>query len=236
MSTPAGPNTHIYVNGYELTTFLRNAKVTHSLDSVDDTTYGKTAHTHAATLRDGMMTAEGNYAGAAGEVDERLNAAMIAGSAAIPSVILFNGSAAGSLGRGFLATDTGYDINAPVDGIVAISATLQGSGGVDRVTVLHAPTAEVTADDGPAVDNVDPTTGGLVGYLQVLAIAGGNCTVKVQDSDDNISYADLITFGVVSVANVAERAAALGTVERYTRWSISGTFTSVTFLLAVGRG
>lgn len=73
-------------------------------------------------------------------------------------------------------------------------------------------------------------------YLHVFAFAGTSCTIKVQDSADNVTFADLAgaAFTAVTAAPTAQRLATgrAATTRRYLRVATSGTFTSITF--AVG--
>jgi hypothetical protein len=59
----------------------------------------------------------------------------------------------------------------------------------------------------------------------------------VNHSSDNFvgNNVALLTFPAITAARVGHRVEATGTVNRYTRWVVAGTFTSITFQLAWGR-
>lgn len=84
-----------------------------------------------------------------------------------------------------------------------------------------------TASDNWGAGNA-PSTGGAVGYLAVTALdldGGTALQVTIRDSDDDITFADLIAFTAVAAAPAAERKTVAGDVERYTltRWEFTGT-------------
>ena len=98
---------------------------------------------------------------------------------------------------------------------------------------------------GTVVDNGAATSAGGWMMYQIYSITGasGSCVVRVQDSADNATYADLTgatsgtiaynaapTSGIVQLATNA-------TVRRYLRWQITlTTVTAVRFVLAFVRG
>jgi hypothetical protein len=92
------------------------------------------------------------------------------------------------------------------------------------------------------VDNAGSSANGAVGYLGVSALALGgytNLAVKIRDSTDDISFADLITFAVVTAAPASERATVAGTVNRYSHTTIafggSGSSESATYAVIMRR-
>lgn len=118
------------------------------------------------------------------------------------------------------------------------------SGDVDEGVILHALGAETAADDtqGSSVDNGASSANGGAGYLQVSALTLGgytNVAVKIQHSDDDTTYTDLVSFTAVTAAPTAERKAVTGTVKEYlaAAWSFtgSGSSPSVTFMCGFAR-
>lgn len=106
---------------------------------------------------------------------------------------------------------------------------IQGSAGLRTDT---------TATNGSSIDNAAATNFGLQAYLQVTAITGTSVTVKLQDSADDSSWAD-VTGGAFTAATArgAQRIATANdlTVRRYLRVATTGTFSSATFLVQVTR-
>lgn len=85
------------------------------------------------------------------------------------------------------------------------------------------------------------TVYGAQAYLQVTAFTGTDVTVKVQDSADGTTYADVtgLAFAQTTAAHTAQRIATANnaTIRRYWRavTITSGGFTSATFAVAVVR-
>lgn len=104
---------------------------------------------------------------------------------------------------------------------------------------------DTTATNGAGVDFGDPTPGaynfGLQAYLQVSAFSGTTCTIKLQSSTDNggtDAFSDVIGGAFTAVTGGAPLSQKISTardqtVERYQRVVTSGTFTSITFSVAV---
>jgi len=74
-------------------------------------------------------------------------------------------------------------------------------------------------------------------WLHVFALTGTNVLISVQDSADNVTFADLGTvFASVTAAPNAQRIAIAGNVRRYLRSSVTGgTFSSVTYAVFATR-
>lgn len=109
-------------------------------------------------------------------------------------------------------------------------------GGVDLGVSLHAIAAETAADVETSVDQTAQSTRGGVGYLHVTAFTGTSIDIVIQDSANDSTWADLVTFS--SVTGVTSERVALGstaTVERYVRAEWSGTFTTCTFAVSWAR-
>jgi hypothetical protein len=96
------------------------------------------------------------------------------------------------------------------------------------------PTSPATGLDGGAATNF-----GAQAYLHVFNLVGTNVVVKIQDSADNATFADVaaLTFTSATAAPVAERlqTARNATIRRYVRAITTGTFTSASFAAMIVR-
>jgi hypothetical protein len=104
-----------------------------------------------------------------------------------------------------------------------VSAEFKGNGQVDE-GLIHFPLGAVSGSsgNGTAVDNGASSSDGGTAYFQVTALALGgytNLALKIQDSSDNSTYADMANATAVTAAPDAEAVAVSGTVDRYTRFS-----------------
>jgi hypothetical protein len=234
MAFGSGKSAKVFLNGYDLTTYFNKASASESQALYDSSTFGSDYRQFLAGFSDGTITLEGFFDGEDGAVDEVLEGAI--GAAADGLVLLFPaGDAVGKRGRGALTIESAYATTAPVDGIVGITASLQSDQGLDPVLSLHALAAETSDDDGASVDNAAASTNGGAGYVMGTDFDGTDITVKIQHSDDDSTYVDLITFTAIDAANAYERMTVTGTVNEYLRASWAGTYTSATFVVAFGR-
>lgn len=94
--------------------------------------------------------------------------------------------------------------------------------------VLAYAAALSATTNGTSVDNGASSANGVLGYLHITVSSGGTWAFKIQDSPDNNTWADLITFSSDGSAVAAEQGSASGTVDRYTRLVSTRTSGTVT--------
>ena len=155
--------------------------------------------------------------------------------------VLSLGFAGNTVGETFVGAEGAYTQAYEVLGVVRqltkANAEYAISGRVDQGFILKALAAITANTNGTAIDNAASSASGGAGHLQVTAYSGfTNIVVKVQHSPDNSVWADLITFATVSSAPTAERKTAAGTVDRYTRYTVTVTGSgSATFFVGFAR-
>lgn len=126
------------------------------------------------------------------------------------------------------------------------SANYKANGPVLTGVILHDHSAETAAsgntEGGDSVDSAASSANGGRGFLQVSALTLGgydDVTVKVRDSADDITYADLVTFTDVAAAPAAESVTVTGTVNRYLAhsWVFNGAGSgqSITYMAGFAR-
>lgn len=230
-----GKNAKVMANGYDLSAYFNSVSAGGVSDTAEVSTFGNNSKAYIPGLKDGTFSVEGYYDATAGAVDDVLATAI--GTETIWTTV-FAADAIGARGYGAATITTSVETGAEIGGAVTVSAEGQADGGLDSIIVLHALGAETASGNSTQVDNGAGTTNGLVAYLQVTATSGTPTFVgKVQHSTDGSTWADLATFSSVTTANVAERVATTGTVNRYLRalWTISGGSPSVTFHMSAAR-
>lgn len=150
----------------------------------------------------------------------------------------------------FLARVGSLSYKAAQDGVAIVANVGFGQHEAKSLTytkpwarILHAKDAAAAVNTAAGLDNVaDSHLGGYMMY-HVFA-ANGTPTIKVQDSANDIDFADLapvsLTSGVLSSfpASGVVEIGHTATIRQYTRWQIvlGGGCTSVTFALALVRG
>jgi hypothetical protein len=98
---------------------------------------------------------------------------------------------------------------------------------------------DTAATNGASIDTAASASFGAQAYLQVTALTGTDVTVKIQDSADNSSFADVsgLAFTAVTAAPATQRLATsnTATIRRYLRavTTTSAGFTSATFSVVV---
>ncbi|MBT9176901.1 MAG: hypothetical protein DDT20_01226 [Firmicutes bacterium] len=240
MSFVHGSVTRVYVNGFDLSAFLKNVSHSCEVGPHDSTTFSAMAKTYVPGLEDATLDAGGLFSGTAGATDAVMFAAL-RGRSPVTWSVLPQGDVDGVFGHGLLALQSSYEVATPADGLVEVTATAQSNVGLEQVQVLHPLTARVVTGTGIGRDSAVSTSthAGGVGYLQVTTVSGvaPSLTARIQHSIDAVTWVDLITFAAVTSSNSAQRLVVAGTVNRHVRaqWTIAGTGPSFTFFAAFGR-
>jgi len=165
-----------------------------------------------------------------------------------------NGTGVDSAGG--LATPSVPASGAPVKNTSSIPVTVVITGGTMTAVVINGVTVgsgagTYTLPAGQSITltyTVAPTwtwtavtAFGAQAYLQVTAFTGTDVTVKIQDSADNSSFADVtgLTFTATTAAHTTQRIATANTatIRRYLRavTTTSGGFSSATFAVVLVR-
>lgn len=236
MATSHGSKARIYANGYDLTTYFRSLSTPTTVDVAEASTFGVDSKKYVPGLRDATLSADGLFDGAEDAADQVLNAAL--GQAHSIWTYLPAGDGLGNLGTGFDGIETTYEIESPVDDVVATTAEAQSSTGRELLRVLHVLQAETASGNGTGVDNAAATTRGGAAFLQATTPGATGVTVRVQHSVDNTTWVDLVAFtAVASPGRNAQRIAVVGTVNRYLRaaWTNVGAGASPSFHVGFAR-
>lgn len=234
-----GKSAAVIVDEYNLTPFLKTANVSNSIGLDDTNTF-----TDLAKERDvpGLLEAKADFGGF---YDPDASASwpvlrgLVNAGAAIVTVIPEGASTLAAIGN-LCEMGKGQfsmaDVPVDVDKVTPISASAEADDGWDLGVVLHPHTAEVAAVNSPSVDETAATAEGGVGHLHVTSAPGASVTVKIQHSTDNSVWNDLITF--TAITTVTKERIELGpavAVNRYVRAILTGTPTSITYVVAFSR-
>lgn len=159
-------------------------------------------------------------------------------------VMYVRGTTLGNPAACMVAKQLNYDPTRTNNGALTFNiATVANGYGLQWGRMLTAgKRTDTAATNGTSIDGTASSVFGLQAFLQVIAFTGTDVTVKIQDSADNASFADVagaaftqITSGTPSTQRIAISNAA--TVRRYLRaiTVTTGGFTSLTFAVAVVR-
>jgi hypothetical protein len=154
--------------------------------------------------------------------------------------LYMRGTAANSPAAGLVAKQINYDPTRGQDGSWSATVQCLGTSGIplEWGVLLQAEATHSSAGSSSSKDDSASSSSGLAAYLQLIDINSGTPTIKLQDSTDNSSWADLVSFTAVANGNepTAERVEVSGTVNRYLRVTSTGTFSNAKFIIAYRRG
>lgn len=240
-----GKDSQVLVDEHDLSAFFNSFTVPRSADVVETSGFQTDDKTYLPGMRDGTVSLDGMWSpdvpsGDTDDVDPTILDNVFddaLGSGLVVFTIAAGGVTEGQPAIVGQTRQTQWDVSQSTSDIVSTSAGLQGTESMGRGVVLEdALDTPLTADtDSASVDNTSSTENGGLAVAHIVA-TDGTVTVKVQDSNDNAVWADLVT--VASGVSTADgySAVATGTVERYVRSQVTlGTATSVTVAVAFRR-
>ena len=200
----------------------------------------KSAYERQGGLRSGQfeMTTYFNTVAVTGGLHEKL--------AALPrtDVVMTyaRGTTLGDPAASLIGKQVNYDPTRGDDGMITFGVSAQSNGyGIEWGRQLTAGVRTDTAATlGTGIDTAASASFGGQAYLQVFSFTGTDVTVKIQDSADNITFADVAGFNFTQItggAPLAERIALSNTttLRRYLRATTvtTGGVTSVAFSVNV---
>jgi hypothetical protein len=233
-----GKNVNVFINEYDFSTYFNDVSATTTVETAEVSAFGSNAKEYIVGLLDGTVSLSGMFDGTATGTDVVFSAVL--GSTTKQNVIVApSGHSNGATAIVLEADDTSYEVSGAVADIVQTSAEFQSSDGVEHGKILSSGSAISATGNGTSVDNTLSSANGGVGFLSVPTnTRNGNITVKVQQSADNSTFTDLITFTVVSsTTKTFQRVEVTGTVARYLRvnYTVAGSTGSATPVVAFAR-
>ena len=237
MAKKSGLGQQIFVNGYDLSgdvAAIDNAGSPREL--LDTTALNASAHERIVGLSDGNISVSTWF----NDATEQEHAAF-SGLPTTDRIVMWAfGGTLGDVAACLVAKQLNYDGSRGTDGSLSFTIDTQANGvplewGNTLTTgkETHTSAAVSTSRDDGA------TTGyGLVGILSVTDVDSGTATVSIQQSADNVTFADILSFVAVSAAAAptAQRLPLSGAILRYLRVSTTGTFSNCDFCMVTRRG
>ena len=235
MAKQSGLGNQFYYAGYDL------AGDVASLDSIssprtplDVTALSQSAMDRVLGLSTGAMTFTTHFNDAALQEHVALSALATTDKIAIYSV----GETANDTAAGLEAKQLNYDLTRGPDGSLSFGCEVQGSAGnpIEWGNILTTGVQTISsAANTTSIDQSASSSQGARAYIMNFTLSSGSPTVKIQDSSNNSDWDDLITFTGSSAAS-AERKTVTGTVNRYVRLNVSGTFSNLAVAVVLVRG
>jgi hypothetical protein len=151
------------------------------------------------------------------------------------------GGTRGDVAACLVGKQINYDGSRGTDGSLSFTIDTQAASGVPLEwgnTLTTGKETHASATTSTSRDDGATTGYGLVGILSVADVDSGTVTVSIQQSADNVTFADLLSFVAVSAAAAptAQRLPLAGAILRYLRVSTTGTFSNCDFCMVTRRG
>lgn len=225
MAFSHGSKAKVLLNGYDISGYVKSAGFSGSLDTAETSVMGSTAKSFVTGLLDATVNLSGYFDGATGALDEIMNSA--SGVASDGIIYCPQGYATyGYSAWGFDANTSSYEITTDVGDAATWSSTFSSNMGFERGVLIHEYKNEsVGGQSATGINQTASSTNGGVLYMQASTAA--SLIVKLQDSADNSSFAD-VTNAVTTVTSTRsfQRVSFSGTVRQYVRclWTGTGTF------------
>jgi hypothetical protein len=238
MAKASGLGDHLLIGGVDLSGDIGSVgKIAGGCSVLNVTGIDKSAYERLAALRTGEINFNAFFNKTAGQAHKTLST--------LPTTDVIgtyvHGTAIGGTSASLVAKQVDYNPTRATDGAFTFSTSMLSNGyGLEwgQSLTAYLRTDTVATSPGTGLDTITVSTAfGLQAWLHVTAFAGTSVTVKLQDSADNSTFADITsaTFTAVTVAPNAQRIAVSGTVRRYIRAVTTGTFSNAVFYCSVTR-
>jgi hypothetical protein len=242
MAKQSGLGDNFYVSGYDL------SGDTASLDSIsggpaliDVTGINKAAYERIGGNRDGHIEWTSFFNPDTPGLTFTEHTALAGLPTTDVNLMYFRGTTLGGPVAALVGKQLNYDMTRADDGKLTLKVTADANGyglewGISLTAGIRTDTA---ATNGSSVDTLASSNFGGQAYLQVFGFTGTDCTVKIQDSADNTTFADVasFTFSQVTSGRQGQRIALsnTATIRQYVRASTTttGGFTSAAFAVCL---
>jgi hypothetical protein len=237
MTKSSGLGDRLFVGGYDLSGDVNSPALSGGPAPLVVTGIDKGAFERIGGVRDGSLGWTAFFNTAIGQAHPVLSA--------LPTgdvqVAYCRGTTLGDPAACIVAKQIGYDGTRGDDGSFTFALQAQANGfGLEWGQQLTAGLRTDTAATlGASIDQGAATAFGAQAYLQVAALTGTDVTIKIQDSADNTTFADVtgLTFTQTTTARTTQRIATASgqAIRRYVRavTVTTGGFTSATFSVVI---
>lgn len=232
MAKQSGLGDQLYVDGFDLSGDTGSlSKIGGGPAALEVTAIDKSGYERLGGLRTGEIDWTSWFNDAAGQEHPVLSLLPLADT----QVSYLRGVGQGSPMASCIGKQITYDPTRGADGSLSFGLSVQSNGyGIEWGKQLTAGKRTDTTATSPAtgLDTTASASFGAQFYLHVFSFTGTSVTIKVQDSADNSTFADVTggAFATVTAAGAQRIALAnTATVRRYLRVITTGTFSNVVF-------
>ena len=214
-----GKNGKVYVDGFDLTEFIKSVSLDSTKESPDTTTFSANSKAYIAGLFDSTATVDGVADNDPDGLDAMLEE--IDALETIPYSYYPFGDTAETRGYGVGMERTAHAKSQSVTEEVNFTLGLQGKVKRDYIASI-TPLVELGAESTAYIDMGADTTDGGVVYVHITGI-DAQCTVTIQESTDGLGAGlDTVT-SIVDVSTTGGyRIEVAGAIARYIRVTVAG--------------
>ncbi len=229
-----GKDAGVFVAEFDLSGDFTQYTPSFSVATSDITTMGNTAHIYLAGTTTATLSIQGVFNSATNKSDAEFTAAL-----GNELVVTASPTAAAAIGddahmvNGFVE---GYQPRSPGNDAVRFSMSMQGTAVGAGGTILHHNNQESSIGDHTGVSSVAAaaSANGAVGHLHVTEFSGTDATITIEDAATEPTYGSLVAFTQVT-GLTSEKVEVTGEVLRFARVALTGTFTTITFVVGFAR-
>lgn len=236
MGKQSGLGDNFYLGGYNVSGDINSlGRISSSQSAITKTDITKSAEARFDQgLKDGAIEFTSYFNDATGQAHAALSSLPTADLVAT----YFRGTTLGNPAASCIGKQIGYDGTRANEGSLLFAAQVQANGyGLEWGRSLTAGVrTDTAATNGTAIDTTASASFGGQAYLHVFGFSGTDVTVKIQDSADNVTFADIAGFSftqILAFSHQNERIAlgSTDTIRRYVRavTVTTGGFTSLQF-------
>jgi hypothetical protein len=233
MAKQSGLGAGLYVAGFEISNDIRDGSMGGGPALLDKTGIDKSAIERIGGVKQGQMSFTAHFNPTADRAHEVLSVLPLTDRV----VTYRHSSVIGGDAASLQAKQINYDPTRTADGDLTGAVQYLSNGSpLEWGNLLTAGTrTDAAATNGTGWDGAASTAFGAQFYMHCTAFTGTSVTIKIQDSADNVSFADLTggAFTVVSAAPAHQWIATgrTATVRRYLRVATTGTFSNAAFVV-----
>lgn len=235
MSARKGLYLEFWLDGYKLTPLASEVTPAIEYETIEAGAYNTPVKQYLCGRGDGSLEFAGFFdsttTGASHEALKTVGIDKVVG-------VAYGNNAApvqGDIACGMPVHQASYKVSAKISEVIAAQATLKSIGTALEWGKLLANLTGISADGNTtSIDDGASSSNGASAYLFISGISTSDTIqVKVQDSPDNSTWSDLITFALDGSAIDGERATVSGAVDRYVRALYDVTGSAVDIDVAV---
>lgn len=238
-------NANIFLNGFDLSSFLKTIEETGSMDVLDATSFATSSgyREFAAGLHERAISAEGYFsynATDAFSVDKLLHDSIATGVERLLTYGVQGSIAIGELAVMMNLMHSSYNIQETIGEIIMTTFEAKATkdstqNGYARGIWLMSQTV-TGAVNGTSYDDGAGATTGYFAHVHNTN-SDGTATVKIQHSTDDAIWIDLVDFGAVAAVGAEQAKSTVTSVNRYIRaivTAIGGTTNKVSVAIKTG--